>query len=193
MASPRVVVLAGINGAGKTTASRSILRDLLKIPIFVNADEIARGLNVLNPESEAFRAGRIMLDQLNDLAAQREDFAFETTLAARTYATWLESLRASGYEVYLYYYWLDSPEIAIGRVATRVKAGGHFVPDETIRQRYARSVRNFFELYRPHADQWEVYDNTYGQRDLLAIGSTTDEELIEDEERWARFRRSGGL
>jgi predicted ABC-type ATPase len=192
MASPRVVVLAGINGAGKTTTSRDLLTNVLRIPTFVNADAIARGLNGLNPEAEAVRAGRIMLEQMRDLAARREDFAFETTLAARTYAGWLESLRATGYQVYLYYYWLRGPELAITRVVQRVEAGGHFVPDDTIRQRYARSVRNFFELYRPVADWWEVYDNSYGQRDLIGIG-TPDEELVEDEATWLLFRESGGL
>lgn len=194
MASPRVVVLAGINGAGKTTASRDLLANVLRIPTFVNADAIARGLNGLNPEAEAVRAGRIMLEQMRDLAVRREDFAFETTLAARTYAGWLESLRATGYVVYLYYYWLRGPELAITRVAQRVEAGGHFVPDDTIRQRYARSVRNFFELYRPVADWWEVYDNSYSdvRRDLIGIG-TPDEELVEDEATWLLFRESGGL
>jgi predicted ABC-type ATPase len=133
-----------------------------------------------------------MLDQLNDLATRREDFAFETTLAARTYAGWLESLRATGYEVYLYYYWLRDPGLAITRVAQRVASGGHHVPDDTIRQRYARSVRNFFDLYRPPADLWDVYDNSYGQRHLIAFGSP-DEELVTDDEAWAEFRRSGGL
>jgi predicted ABC-type ATPase len=99
-------------------------------------------------------------------------------------------LRATGYEVYLYYYWLRSPELAITRVAQRVEAGGHFVPDDTIRQRYSRSVRNFFELYRPVSDVWEVYDNTYGQRALVAFGST-DDELIVDEAVWQQFQRSG--
>lgn len=150
---PRVVVLAGINGAGKTTASQDLLTHVLKIPTFVNADAIARGLNGLNPEAESFRAGRIMLDQMNDLARRRQDFAFETTLSARTYAVWLRELRAMGYEVFLYYYWLNSPDIAIARVALRVQAGGHFVPDTDIRRRYARSVRNFIELYRPIADE----------------------------------------
>lgn len=192
MAAPRAVVLAGINGAGKTTASRELLANVLKIPTFVNADAIARGLNGLNPEAEAIRAGRIMLQQLHDLAEARQDFAFETTLAARTYAGWLESLRATGYQVYLYYYWLRSPELAIGRVAERVQGGGHFVPDETIRQRYSRSVRNFFDLYRAQADWWEVYDNSYGRRILIGIG-TPYEELVENEDVWLRFQRSGGL
>ena len=138
---PRVVVLAGINRAGKTTASRHLLTDVLKIPTFVNADAIARGLNGLNPEAVAFPAGRIMLDQMNDLVRRREDFAFETTLSARTYANWLRGLRVTGYEVLLYYYWLDSPELAISRVAQRVRNGGHFVPDEDIRRRYARSAK----------------------------------------------------
>jgi predicted ABC-type ATPase len=146
---PRVVVLAGINGAGKTTASREILERVLKIPTFVNADIIARGLNGLNPEGEAVRAGRIMLNQLKELAAERLDFAFETTLAARTFAGWLESLRAVGYKIYLFYYWLDSANLAIARVAEWVKSGGHHVPDDTIRQRYTRSVRFFLTCIDP--------------------------------------------
>ncbi|MCU0703023.1 MAG: AAA family ATPase [Fimbriiglobus sp.] len=186
---PRVVVLAGINGAGKTTASQDLLTNVLKIPTFVNADAIARGLNGLNPEAESFRAGRIMLDQMNDLARRREDFAFETTLSARTYAVWLRELRTTGYEVFLYYYWLSSPEVAIARVALRVQSGGHFVPDADIRRRYARSVRNFLELYRPIADEWEVYDNTWGQRSLLAMG-TPDDEVIDHQDTWAAFVRS---
>jgi predicted ABC-type ATPase len=186
---PRVVVLAGINGAGKTTAARRLLADVLHVPTFVNADAIARGLNGLNPEAEAFRAGRIMLERLNDLARRREDFAFETTLSARTYAPWLAALRPAGYEVLVYYYWLDSPELAIARVAQRVRNGGHFVPDADIRRRYSRSVQNFLELYRPIADEWEVYDNSHGQRALLAM-STPDDEAIDHPDTWPAFLRS---
>ena len=133
---------------------------------------IARGLNGLNPEAESFRAGRIMLQEMDRLVEARADFAFETTLSARTYASWLSKLRVLGYETYLFYYWLRSPELAIRRVADRVKSGGHFVPDEDIRRRYARSVRNFIELYRPVADFWTMYDNTEGDRHLLAMAST---------------------
>lgn len=186
---PRVVVIARINGAGKTTASVDLLTRTLRIPTFVNADAIARGLNGLNPEGEAMRAGRLMLQQLNELVEARADFSFETTLAARTYAGWLGGLRVLGYEVSLYYYWLNSPELAISRVAARVRSGGHFVPDATIRQRYSRSVGNFFELYRPVCDHWEVYDNTYYHRELIAIGST-DDEAIGDAELWEQFQRS---
>lgn len=191
MAAPRVVVLGGINGAGKTTASNHILVKVFQISKFVNADRIARGLNGINPEAEAFRAGRIMLDELNDLASRRVDFAFESTLAGKAYAAWLNSLRSAGYEVYLFYYWLNSPELAISRIANRVAAGGHFVPDQTVRLRYQRSVRNFFELYQPVCDWWEVYDNSYGERELIAIGST-DDILIGNQDLWEQFQRSGG-
>ena len=187
--SPVVAVLGGINGAGKTTASRDILLNVLKIRTFVNADAIARGLNGFNPEAEAIRAGRVMLEQLDILAARRESFAFETTLAARTYAPRLESLRAIGYEVNLFYYWLDSPETAISRVAERVRAGGHYIPEETIRRRYSRSVRCFLDLYRPVADHWRVYDNSHGQSRLLAFG-IGDHEHVLDDDRWLDFERS---
>jgi predicted ABC-type ATPase len=101
---PQVAVLGGINGAGKTTASQRILREALRIPLFTNADTLARGLNAFTPESEAVKAGRIMLEHLRELAAARRSFAFETTLAARTYARWLEELRSEGYVVHLFYY-----------------------------------------------------------------------------------------
>ncbi len=149
--SPTVAVLAGINGAGKTTVSQRILHEGLGIPCFVNADTIARGLNAFDVESEAAKAGRIMLEHLRELAARRRSFAFETTLSGRAYAPWLAELRAIGYEVTLLYYWLDSSDTAVARVATRVQSGGHHVPEATIRRRYRLSVKNFFELYRPIA------------------------------------------
>jgi len=186
---PRVVVLAGINGAGKTTASRDLLVNVLKIPVFTNADAIARGLNSLNPESEAFAAGRIMLTWMRELADKKRDFAFETTLSARTYAPWLGELRQSGYEVYLSYYWLRSAEIAIARVAQRVRSGGHHIPDADVLRRYSRSVKNFLELYRGVADTWEVFDNTDGDRKLLAIGDTT-QQLVDSDDAWETFTRS---
>lgn len=189
--SPVVAILAGINGAGKTTASRHILTHALKIPVFVNADTIARGLNAFDVESEAAKAGRIMLEHLHELAAKRATFAFETTLSGRAYAPWLASLRGSGYEVKLFYYWLESADAAIARVAERVRSGGHHVPDETIRRRYRLSVQNFFRLYRPIADEWRVYDNSHGQARLLAVG-IEDREHVLDGDRWLDFERSAG-
>jgi predicted ABC-type ATPase len=188
-AQPTVAVLAGINGAGKTTASQRILREAVRIPLFTNADTIARGLNSFDPEGEAARAGRIMLDWLHDLAAHRRSFAFETTLAARTYARWLGELRQSGYVVHLFYYWLDSPELSIRRVADRVRAGGHHVPDDTIRRRYSRSVGNFLDLYRPVVTTWQVYDNSNGHARLLAFNNGYFDTVL-DPDRWDMFNRS---
>src|SRR6478736_7947882 len=120
---PQVAILGGINGAGKTTASQRILRDAMRIPVFTNADAIARGLNAFDPESEAVQAGRVMLTHMHAMVAARRSFAFETTLAARTYARWLGELKQAGYAVHLFYYWLESPDTAIGRVAERVRSG----------------------------------------------------------------------
>jgi predicted ABC-type ATPase len=187
--APTIAVLAGINGAGKTTASLEIIKRILHPPVFVNADTIARGLNAFDVESEAAKAGRVMLEHLHELAAKRRSFAFETTLSGRAYASWLTNLRATGYEVHLFYYWLESADAAINRVAERVRSGGHHVPDETIRRRYRLSVRNFFELYRPIADYWRVYDNSHGGSRLLAVG-IEDREHILDGDRWLDFERS---
>jgi predicted ABC-type ATPase len=187
--SPHVAVLGGINGAGKTTASQRILRDALQIPVFTNADAIARGLNAFDPESEAMKSGRIMLDHMREMVAARKSFAFETTLAARTYARWLAEMKRDGYAVHLFYFWLENADIAIGRVAERVRSGGHFVPDDTIRRRYARSVRNFLELYRPVVTTWQVRDNTFGAARLIAFNNSFFDTIVE-EDRWDLFNRS---
>jgi predicted ABC-type ATPase len=188
-AQPQVAVLGGINGAGKTTASNRILREALRIPIFTNADAIARGLNAFDPDSEAVKAGRIMLEHLRELAAARRSFAFETTLAARTYARWLADLKRDGYAVHLFYFWLESAEAAIRRVAERVRSGGHFVSDDTIRRRYSRSVRNFLELYRPVVTTWQVYDNSHGMSRLIAFNNSYFDTVLDDA-RWDLFNRS---
>jgi predicted ABC-type ATPase len=186
---PQVAVLGGINGAGKSTASQRVLRDALKIPLFTNADVIARGLNAFDPESEAVKAGRIMLEHMRELIKARRSFAFETTLAARTYAKWLGEMKRDGYAVHLFYYWLDSADVAIRRVADRVRAGGHHVPDETVRRRYSRSMRNFLELYRPVVTTWQVYDNSNGPSRLIAINNNYFDTVV-DEARWELFQRS---
>ncbi|HEX4611861.1 MAG TPA: AAA family ATPase [Urbifossiella sp.] len=186
---PTVAVLAGINGAGKTTASHDILQRVLRLPVFVNADTIARGLNAFDVDSEAAKAGRIMLEHLRELAARGRSFAFETTLAGRAYASWLASLRPLGYEIQLFYYWLESPDLAIARVAGRVRAGGHNVPDDTVRRRYRLSAQNFVRLYRPLAEHWRVYDNSSGPSRLLAVGCGEREHVI-DGDRWLDFVRS---
>ena len=189
LSRPRVAVLGGINGAGKTTASSRILHEALHIPVFTNADAIARSLNAFDPESEAMKAGRIMLEHMRAMTAARRSFAFETTLAARTYARWLGEMKRDGYAVHLFYFWLESADMAIGRVAARVASGGHFVPDDTIRRRYSRSVRNFLELYRPLVTTWQVYDNNNGGSRLIAFNNSFFDTVIDDD-RWELFNRS---
>ena len=157
---PVVVVLAGPNGAGKTTTSRRVLQGALEVEEFVNADTIAAGLSAFNPEAAAMAAGRIMLARLQELAERRASFAFETTLASRSFAPWLRQRRAEGYRFHLIFLSLPGPELAIARVRERVRRGGHHVPDEVVRRRYAGGLRNFFTLYRPIADGWRLYDNS---------------------------------
>jgi predicted ABC-type ATPase len=189
VARPQVAVLGGINGAGKTSSADPILRVGMGIPVFVNADTIARGRNAFDPDSEAVRAGRVMLEHLRNLAAARRSFAFETTLAARTYAGWLAELCPGGYTAHLFYYWLDSADLAITRVANRVRSGGHNVPEDTIRRRYTRSVRNFLELYRPVVTTWQVYDNSNGRGRLLAFNNGYFDTIL-DPAGWDLFNRS---
>lgn len=192
-ASPNVIVMAGPNGAGKSTAAPALLRGRLAVPHFVNADEIARGLSAFAPETMATAAGRIMLTRLKDLARGRADFAFETTLASRSFAPWLRSLVADGYEFHLVFLWLPSPDLAVARVADRVLQGGHHVPDDVVHRRWAAGLRNFRELYRPLATHWHVYDNR--KRDRLrqvARGSGAIVDLIRRPAAWRRFQAQSG-
>ena len=182
---PNVIMLAGPNGAGKTTSSRSLLADQLKVMTFVNADIIAQGLAGFDPESAAWEASRIMLERLDELAQKQADFAFETTLAARSYVPRIEKWRSEGYSFQLYYFWLPTADLAVERVALRVSRGGHHVPEETVRRRYRQSLRNLLQLFIPLADAWQVFDNE--KRDsmrLIAHGSGTTIESIVRPELW---------
>lgn len=181
---PHVIAIAGPNGAGKSTTAPAILQGALGVTEFVNADTIAAGLSAFNPEKAAFHAGRIMLERLKQLASEGENFAFETTLASKTFACWLQKLKQQGYEFHLIYLWLPSPEFAIARVAERVRYGGHNVPEETIRRRYHSGIRNFFIHYQELADTWRLYDNAaQGDPRLISCGegniinSTNDASL----------------
>jgi predicted ABC-type ATPase len=186
---PTAIVLAGPNGAGKTTAARTLLAQTLSVMTFVNADVIAQGLSGFDPDSAAIEASRIMLERLHGLAAQRADFAFETTLAARSYARWLAKLRVTGYVVQLHYFWLATPDLAVARVAQRVSTGGHSIPEATIRRRYRRSLRNFFALYRPVVDVWLMYDNSQvSQPELVASSDKTGKETVLNQVTWEKIK-----
>jgi predicted ABC-type ATPase len=190
--APQIIVIAGPNGAGKSTVAPFLLRDTFGVSEFVNADSVALGLSAFNPQGAAFEAGRIMLRRLRDLAAARTIFAFETTLSTRSYAPWLGGLKARGYNFHLLFLWLRSSELAAARVRQRVAAGGHDVPEPVVRRRYGKGVRNFFDLYRPLADSWVVYDNSVaGDPRRLAVGRGLAREFVLEDGLWDQFRESG--
>ena len=185
---PHLILIAGPNGAGKSTAAPGILRGTLYVSQFVNADTIALGLSAFAPETIGIQAGRVMLTRLHQLAESRENFAFETTLASKTFAPWIVKLKGKGYQFHLIYLTLPSPELAIGRVAERVRMGGHNVPEETIRRRYRGGIRNFFNLYQPLADSWRVYDNSSTSPGLIAHGCGLRVESVSNESAWSRLK-----
>jgi predicted ABC-type ATPase len=186
--TPLVVVLAGPNGAGKSTSAAHLLRGALAVQEFVNADTIAQGLSAYRPETAAVTAGRVMLDRLRFLARERSDFAFETTLAGRGHARWLEELRASGYRVHLIFLSLPSADLAVARVADRVRRGGHHVHDDVVQRRFLAGLRNLFEVYVGAVDAWQVYDNgeLSGPR-LLASRASGAAVEISDPAGWKRL------
>ena len=165
---PKLYIIAGCNGAGKTTASFTILPEILGCKEFINADEIAKGLSPFQPESVAVQAGRIMLARMDELLQKGETFAFETTLATKSYKQKIEWAQANGYEVTLLFFWLDSPNIAKERVAQRVAEGGHNIPLETIERRYYNGIANLFTIYIDMVDICYIFDNSEGRKELIA-------------------------
>lgn len=184
---PHVIIIAGPNGAGKTTAAPSLLGKTLEIDHFINADTIAAGLSAFAPEKAAIQAGKAMLTRIHYLAENNEDFAFETTLTSRSFAPWIADLKGKGYLFYLTFLLLDNPDLAVSRVAERVKLGGHSVPEETIRRRFKAGLKNFFNLYKPLADSWQMYDNK-STGELSPIASKINNEImIEDYVLWQKL------
>ena len=156
---PNLYIISGCNGAGKTTASNTILPEILNCMEFVNADNIACGLSPFNPESVAFESGRIMLKRIRELMATRVDFGFETTLASRSYVSLVKQAQQAGYKVSLLYFWLSSPNLTVERVARRVSNGGHHIPADVIERRYYRGIYNLYNLYMPLCDEWTIVNN----------------------------------
>ena len=188
---PHVIVIAGANGAGKSTVAPFLLRDKLGVSEFVNADTLAQGLSAFSPEKVAISAGKIMLTRLNELAANEKDFAFETTLSTRSFVPRLKKMRENGYEFTLIFLWLADYDLAIMRVAERVRQGGHNIPKDTIKRRYENSLRNFFGLYQPIADNWYFYDNSNDLR-LIAKGNLLGVEKVIDNKVWHGLREKYG-
>ncbi len=185
---PHLIIIAGSNGAGKSTAAPALLKDALHVDNFVNADVIAQGLCAYQPENAAIQAGRIMLDRIHTLAEEKVNFAFETTLASRTFAMWIPKLQKQGYQFHLIFLWLKNVELAIFRVNERVKSGGHSVPESTIRRRYAAGLKNFFNLYSPLAESWQFYDNSNAENlSLIASQIKQNNPIIKDKEIWKQL------
>ena len=165
---PQIVVISGPNGAGKSTIATRLIPPTME---FVNADEIAKTLAETVTDGINFRAGRIALQRLDELEAERADIAIETTLASRTLAPRIQRLRANGYRFSLYYVWVPSPDLSIERVAERVRKGGHDIPEDVIRRRYKSGLENFFNIYQPLSDRWRMINNSIvGQPRIIARG-----------------------
>ena len=163
-------IIAGCNGAGKTTASFTVLPEMLDCEEFINADEIARGLSPLNPDKAAIEAGRLMLAKIDKLILHKQDFAFETTLSTKSYANTILKVKQFGYQTTLIFFWLDSVELANERVKTRVIEGGHNIPSHIIFRRYYSGLNNLFNLYIPLCDYWMVFNNSKSPSELIAEG-----------------------
>ena len=168
MVEKNLYIIAGCNGAGKTTASYTILPEILDCKEFVNADEIAKGLSPFQPEKIAFEAGRIMINRINDLLNENENFAFETTLSTKSYKNKIKEAKTKKFRVTLLFFWLQTIELAVERVKIRVSEGGHNIDTEVIRRRYSRGIKNLFDIYLPLVDGALIFDNSEGQHELIA-------------------------
>lgn len=181
---PNLYIIAGCNGAGKTTASFTVLPDILNCREFVNADEIARGLSPFQPETVALQAGRIMLERIQELMHEAVDFAVETTLATKTYVGLVKEAQAKGYTVLLVYFWLNSPQLAADRVRKRVAEGGHNIPPDVIARRYQRGVEQLMRHFVYITNEWLVFDNSVNPRDKIAEGGLGKNTEIYSAEKW---------
>lgn len=171
-------IICGCNGAGKTTASYTVLPEILACKEFVNADEIARGLSPFNPESVAIEAGRLMLRRINELLEHDVSFSIETTLATRSYINLVRRAHIKGYSVRLLFFWLNSPELALLRIDERVAKGGHNIPEPIVRRRYIAGINNLFHLFMNEVDSWEIYDNSIFPAVQIASGGRDNKTSV---------------
>lgn len=181
-------IIAGCNGAGKTTASMTILPKSLLVKEFVNADEIAKGLSPFNPEGVAIEAGRLMLERVRVLLDRGESFSIETTLATRSYVNLVRETHQMGYLVHLIYFWLETPELAVDRVAERVSKGGHNIPHDVILRRYTKGISNLFKLFMNEVDIWAIYDNSEYNRERVAFGGKDTRTRINNIDKFNKIK-----
>jgi predicted ABC-type ATPase len=181
-------IIAGCNGAGKTTASFTILPDILDCKEFVNADEIAKGLSPFQPEKVALEAGRIMLTRIDGLMESGVNFSFETTLATKSYKHRIAAAKNKGYTVTLIFFWLQNVSLAVERVKTRVKEGGHNIETNVIERRYLNGIKNLFEIYIPIVDELMVFDNSEGYPELIAEKSLTSDMNVINQDKFSTLK-----
>jgi predicted ABC-type ATPase len=186
---PNLYIIAGCNGAGKTTASFTVLPEMLDCDEFINADEIARGISPLNPEKASIEAGRFMLTKIEKLITNKKDFAFETTLATKSYVNTIQRAKQKGYQIVLVYFWLDSVALAIERVKTRVLDGGHNIPEPVIIRRYYSGLSNLFNLYTPICDYWMIFDNSVAPSELVAEGYLNSEMEVRNPDSFEKIKK----
>ncbi len=187
---PTLFIISGCNGAGKTTASYTLLPEMLECRQYVNSDEFAKGLSPFDPGSVSVQASRLMLLRIRYLLRRKEDFSIETTLATRSLLKMITEAQAEGYSVTLLYFWLNSPDLAVARVKARVAAGGHNIPEETVRRRYRVGLGYFFRDYAPICDRWILADNSEVPFRVIAEGSRDEITVIKDHETFNRIRES---
>ena len=189
METKNLYIISGCNGAGKTTASYTILPEIIECKEFVNADEIAKGLSPFQPEKVAFESGRIMINRINELLKENESFAFETTLSTRSYRNKIIQAKKQGYTITLLLFWLNNIELAKERVKTRVKEGGHNIPEKVIERRYLKGVYNLFDIYLPIIDGALIFDNSFGKHELIAHKMGTDNLEIIDAAKFKQLKK----
>ncbi len=182
-------IIAGCNGAGKTTASFTVLPEMLNCHEFVNADEIAKGLSPFNPEGVAIQAGRLMIERVIQLMKEDKSFAFETTLSTRSYVKLVQQAQRNGYYVTLLFFSLASPEQAVRRVAQRVSQGGHNIPTDVVYRRYASGLKNLFQMYANEVDYWAFYDNSDCPTRKIAYGWRNGQTIILENETYNKFKK----
>lgn len=163
-----VYIIAGPNGAGKTTFANKFLPDYARCPNFVNADMIAQGLAPFSSQTAAMKAGRLVLEQIENFKSKGLDFAFETTLSGKSYAALLKNLKENNYHLHLFFLWIPSPDLALARIKDRVADGGHDVPEADVKRRFYRGIKNLFTIYRPLLNLWILFDNSREIPKLIA-------------------------
>lgn len=189
MNNKNVYIIAGPNGAGKTTFAKKFLPDYAKCQNFINADLIAQGLSPFSPRLVAIKAGKLVLEQIHELANKNADFAFETTLAGKSYVTFLNKLKERDYSIYLFFLWIPNVNIALARIKERVEDGGHDVTQQDVKRRFHRGLYNFFKLYRPILDSWMLFDNSSTIPTLIAE-EKKGKLTITEQELWSSIIKS---